>query len=552
MKLKIANFINKFSAKPAVNQWLWLEHSEGADDLAIIDKSTQAIAELSNNEAHTDTERLAQALMIDEKNQIRLKNITTQFSKVEMLKMDLEKRTFDSAYYYYRQLFNLYQKLIINFFEGNQKENFAYSQLAILFASAMRVAGNMIKWRLFLQQTPPDKLWMQVHILYQLASEESLLNQDVSIYKDDASTTINTIYVYACMIDGMATMNFSRQQVEFVAILLNQWLGKIQPDASYTKNLHVMTADFSQDRGGRRLRMVTDNPNFRFWEVDAFCKKVSQALDTLLKNDTNITLDLPSHVNNKNAPEVFKKLLAEWSKTDYQRQRRTEERFDVSKVGVVAHGLEAITSKIRALKQTNDKPFDDASHNSLDIRLAAASKAQFPDVYDMGIGSEKWKIVNESPKGFGAIASAQPDSWVKQGALVALTFSKSGKASYYVGVIRFNKQLKTNEFQIGVELFSSYTLYAQVTHASAKIDKLSGTVSAFSNTNFDIPLAFPALYLPFEEGVSASDTVIMPRLEFKANSEYIFTIAGKPKSVRLGDAIETKGDWTRAICFTAL
>ena len=195
MKLQIANFMNKFSAKSAVDPWLWLNYSEGADDLAIIEKSTKLISELSNSENHTDTERLEQAFIIDEKNQTRLRNITTQFSKVEMLKMDLEKRTFDSAYYWYRQLFNLYQKLIINFFESHQKETFAYSQLAKLFAIAMRVAGNMIKWRLFLQQTPPDKLWLQVHILYQLASEESSLNQDISVYKDEASTTINSIYI---------------------------------------------------------------------------------------------------------------------------------------------------------------------------------------------------------------------------------------------------------------------------------------------------------------------------------------------------------------------
>ncbi len=554
MKFKITSFINKLSAKPAVNNYSWLEHSDGADDLAIIEKSTQVIADLVNNDELTDADRLEQALIIDEKNQRRLKDITTQFSKVEALKAELEKKTFDSAYYYYRQLFNLYQKLIINFFESHQKETFSYNKLALLFASALRVASNMIKWRLFAQQTPPDKLWMQVHILYQLASEESLLNQEISVYPDEEKTTINSIYIYACMIDALSAMSFPRQQVEFVATLLNQWLGKPLPDATYTKNLHVMMTDFSQDRGGYRIRMVTDSANFRFWEVDVFCKKVNDILVLLQTNKDVSSFELPNHINIKLVPDVLKRILAEWSKTDYQRQRRHEERFNVSKVAVVAHGLEAVTAKVRAMKQTNDKAFEDASKASLDVRLATAaksSKAEIAAVYDMGIGSEKWQIVNESPKGFGAIAVAQPDSWVKQGALIALAFSKTNKTNF-VGVIRFNKQLKTNEFQIGVELFSSHALYAQVTHAGAKADKLAGASSQFSNTNYEIPLSFSALYIPMEEGVSVSNSVILPRLEFKANSDYVFTIAAKTTTVRVGEAIETKGDWTRAMCFTAL
>ena len=551
MKFKVANFIDKLFQKPAVDPWLWLEHAEGTDDLGIIERSTHYIAELAKNDEYNDAERLVKALIVDEKNQYRLKEITTQFSKVEILTAELEKRAFDSAYYYYRQLFNLYQKLIINFFESHQKETFAYSQLAIVLASAIRVSGHMVKWRLYLQQTPPDKLWLQVHILYQLATEESLLNQDITIHKGEESTTINTTYVTVCMIDAMSTMNFSRQHVEFVAALLNQWLGKIQPDTNYSKNLHVMMTDFSQDRGARRLRVVTDNPNFRFWEVDAFCEKVSHALDDLNNDETMSKNELPTNINIKFVPDILKKLLGEWSKTEYQRQRRVEVRINTSKVGVIAHGLPAVASKIKVIKQTNDKAFEEASKHSLDVRLATAPKAQIPEVYDMGIGTEKWQIVNESPKGFGAISSAQPDAWVKQGVLVALTFSRMGRTTY-IGVIRFNKQFKTNQFQIGVELFSSNALYAQVTHAKPKGDKLSSPSVQFESISLETTMAFHALYLPPEEDISEVSSVILPRLEFKANADYIFTIAGSQTIVRIGDAIETKGDWTRAVCFTTL
>lgn len=551
MKFKVANFIDKLFQKPAVDPWLWLEHAEGTDDLGIIERSTHYIAELAKNDEYNDAERLVKALIVDEKNQYRLKEITTQFSKVEILTAELEKRAFDSAYYYYRQLFNLYQKLIINFFESHQKETFAYSQLAIVLASAIRVSGHMVKWRLYLQQTPPDKLWLQVHILYQLASEESLLNQDITIHKGEESTTINTTYITVCMIDAMSTMNFSRQHVEFVATLLNRWLGKIQPDTNYSKNLHVMMTDFSQDRGARRLRVVTDNPNFRFWEVDAFCEKVSHALDDLNNDETMSKNELPTNINIKFVPDILKKLLGEWSKTEYQRQRRVEVRINTSKVGVIAHGLPAVASKIKVIKQTNDKAFEEASKHSLDVRLATAPKAQIAEVYDMGIGTEKWQIVNESPKGFGAISSAQPDAWVKQGVLVALTFSRMGRTTY-IGVIRFNKQFKTNQFQIGVELFSSNALYAQVTHAKPKGDKLSSPSVQFESISLETTMAFHALYLPPEEDISEVSSVILPRLEFKANADYIFTIAGSQTIVRIGDAIETKGDWTRAVCFTTL
>ena len=524
MKLKIVNFIDKLFAKPIVDPWLWLENSEGADDLEIIEKSTHLLSNLINSDEYTDTERLEKALIIDEKNQLRLKDITKQFSKVEILKDELDKKTFNSAYYYYRYLFNLYQKLIINYFENHQKQILAHNRLPILFASAIHVAGKMIKWRLYLQQTPPDKLWLQVHILYQLATEESYLNQDIRIYKGEDSTSINAIYTYICMIDAMSTMNFSRQEVEFVATLLNQWLGKIQPDINFNNNLHVMMTDFSQDRGARRIRIAADNPNFLFWEVDDFCKKVSLTLDELYNHKTISEINVPVYFNISLVPEILKKLLAEWSKTEYKRQRRDEERFDISKIGRVDHGLEAVASKVRRTNQTNFNP--------LDLHIASASKAKIADVYDMGIGAENWQIVNKSPRGFGAVATAQPNTWVKQGALIALTFSGADKGTF-VGVIRFNKQLKTNQFQIGIELFSSHSLYAQATHANSRT-------------------AFHAIYLPIEKGISITNSVILPRLEFKANSDYTFTMPDKTISISLGDAIETKADWTRAVCLTTI
>ena len=56
---------------------------------------------------------------------------------------------------------------------------------------------------------------------------------------------------------------------------------------------------------------------------------------------------------------------------------------------------------------------------------------------------------------------------------------------------------------------------------------------------------FSGIYLPIEAGHSDSSTLILPKINFRANANYAITIAGSPKHVLLGQAIESRDDWVK-------
>ena len=56
---------------------------------------------------------------------------------------------------------------------------------------------------------------------------------------------------------------------------------------------------------------------------------------------------------------------------------------------------------------------------------------------------------------------------------------------------------------------------------------------------------FSGIYLLIEAGHSDSSVLILPKINFRANANYAVTIAGSPKHVLLGQAIESRDDWVK-------
>jgi hypothetical protein len=56
---------------------------------------------------------------------------------------------------------------------------------------------------------------------------------------------------------------------------------------------------------------------------------------------------------------------------------------------------------------------------------------------------------------------------------------------------------------------------------------------------------FSGIYLPIEAGLSDSSMMILPKMNYRANTSYAITIDGSPKRILLEEPIESHDDWVK-------
>ena len=125
-----------------------------------------------------------------------------------------------------------------------------------------------------------------------------------------------------------------------------------------------------------------------------------------------------------------------------------------------------------------------------------------------------------------------------------------------IGMIRSVKPTMGSQLRVGIEIISQHPTWVQLRQAHS--------VEAFPNTEIDInPLTginvkntaatidiglFSGIYLPIEAGLSELSMLILPKMNYRANTNYVIKIDGSPKRVLLGEPIESRDDWVKVVC----
>lgn len=529
----------------------WLNDLDKMDEISALQFVTQHLSIECSLSRFSEAQQLEEVLAVDQKCHTRLETITFQYSRFEHSNTEVENDLYEAVTNYYRQLFSTYKHLIRTYIKMYpEKVIFSTLQMPMLLGRAMHAAVCMNKWRYFHQQTAPAKSWRHINAIYKIAEHESITDFNFNLYADEEETNIAAMFVQAAMLDTLLQSGLSRKQIEISAQLLMKWMPDVEVSERYIQEKHLFYIDLSSDSGAKRIRQFEPSPGCRYWETDALCEKMTDVILRIENNQSIKHFSLNRLASSQALLEVLLKLRAEWSRSDYRRQRRQAKRFKVTKTASVIHGFEPICNQVRTMASATKPVATQYVENgqSLDERLAEhrMSSANGPTSFYRGTGGENWVVTDESEGGYCALLGREIKPWVKPGVLVCFTFPENHN-EIVIAEIRSVKQQGNGQHRVGLETISKKAVWVQMSCLQHRIEKqlTPDYVVDYAPSSDMRSAAFCGLYIPPENGITEKPGLIIPLTEFQPHTSYRIGYLDQEATIQLTTSVREQDDWVR-------
>jgi len=524
----------------------WMSDLAEMDDISAIRLSAQYVKPLADDENLSTDQKLDIILELEEINQPRLDKLSHQFANLANLKADLETNITEACYNYSRQSY-IYHLKLVELVISPVKAALTEEKLLLLLVRTLNTAFNMLKWRAFLQQNQPTKIWLQTFLLYKIAHTKNLLNTPVEQFPLSPATTLAASIVQLCMFGQLKNASLDRQHIHATDKILHTWLTHAHISAEHTPEQYLFYVDLTKDSEAKRMRHFEPTENCRYWELNDLEKRITTAITVSARGEMPESLILSKLDNAAVINETLSILHAEWSKEDYVRQRRSEEREATSELAKVKAGISRICDQVLSANQLNSGLQLSKQANSLKDLIARQST--FNQSNELGIDSaslDTWIITDRSVRGLGARVNKYANTLARTKKLIGLTFDDD-PTSVSIGIIRAVKPTQGTQLRVGIEVLSNLAIWTQMKLSrdndvfAAEIDLANKKADEMqSNTNIS-----PGIYLPKESGISEQATIIMPKMNFRPDTEYTMLFNGKTKRVKFDQPIQSHDDWVQ-------
>ncbi len=550
MKNIIGQLFGFASNKKPEAQFGWIDNLAEMDDVGALKYSYQQLA-LIIAQMQTDESLDYRAVMdllisLEDVNFVRLEKLSNQFVQVENLKPEIEVNLSDTCYNYCRQVYIAHLKVIEQVLNPNKYILEGHLPI-IIIARAIFAAMNMMKWRMLTQSNPPTKMWIQIYMLYRIASQQALLNMPIELFKLSPSTTLSAYFVQVCMLGQLVQSNLSKQQVDIAYRILTTWLTRALISKNETPEQHLFYIDLEKDAAAKRMRNFEPNEQCRYWELDELEKLITIALTVTDRGEIPDSLKLAKLDNAKRLNSTLNIMLAEWTKSNYVRQRRKEERQATSKTAKVNAGILNICNQVLQANQISSGLRLSRDGQSFDERLRGHTVLTQSTGLGVNSGSlDTWIVTDESPHGLGTRVNKYANILARPDKLIALIMDED-PGQTVIGMIRGVKPTTGNQLKVGIEIMSRHPIWVQLkqlregesfTDAASQMQANKQLSSVESGVFFGV-------YLPIESGLSSVSTLILPKIHYRPNVFYAVNISSSPKHTKLGEPIESRDDWIK-------
>jgi len=521
----------------------WLDDLPAGDHLGLLDAVQKRLQDLSVQEVKPNQAMMRALMAIDHRSAPSVAALTLQYCRAPTLPVEVDERLWQCVVSHYRILASNYQRLL-DAYVGQGDHGLDAADLPHILLNLMDCQRNLVKWRYFRYQPMVEGGWLKLHGLYQLAESRGCALTSVSRYPDTPHATIMACYLETLMLGTLNHTNMQKVEIELLASWLGWWCSGITLSADYDAARHLFFVNLNEDRSGRRLRNTEPAADYRYWELDAVEQQIV-GLKQSLTQPGQSKLALLQGVRQADALNLIEHLLGEWSRNDYQRQRRLDEREGVEKLAQLVNGILNVCQQVKnvayARVRGREGHFEATPIGADAISVSDDSE---PGVASAGGGAEKWHIENESRYGLGAVVNAELNLWLKPGKLIALD-DQFNHDMTPVGVVRSIKQLGGNQRYVGIELLSHTPAYVRMRSLAAAREYFAADIFTAATLTTQGPPPFPALYLPKDEERAIPSSLLMPVIEFVDGGYYELRTDRSAYQVRLGQVMEQKDDWVR-------
>lgn len=557
----LKKIFNPLSTQRRLDNFAWSKDLDALDDIGAIEYCTKRLNEDVKKNAFNNAQYVNALIAIDEKVHITVEKITAHYINIDHLSAELEARIANAVFLYHRLQFLIYNTLI---------EKLAPSQpdtLPIMLARAISNATEMVKWRFYSYQSAPVNVWLQISKLYLIAEKLAMLDEPIQVYADQASMTIASAYINACMLGNLQSLSFQRKQLQLVSQKLSDWTSKISIQSQFNQAQHLFYVDTASDAPAKRIRNFKPADSYRYWSLDKVHLKIELCLSMIEYQMQPQPTDMKELISNKYAISTLETLRSEWSHIKYKRQRRSTERVKTDKLATAHFGFEGVCNFIKKREaiqvQLGKRAY--SGERSFEERLASHYLPKDyvePSVIYFNLEANQSTIVDESSIGFGMHLSKQASN-VCLGMLVGVVIAEQ-KDDIRIGVICSIKPSVGDELHVGISLLSAAAFSAEcklIPAASTAIFSPANTKDIVSDSPFKVSPAFnntveftnhhtgfSCLYLPKELSTSKQDSLIISKPHYNVKNTYLINISDvntpvKPKQVKLTEILSYHDNW---------
>ena len=550
MKNIIQQIFGSTLAKKSHSQFAWVDDIADMDDLVALKFCHQHLAiivgHMQTDEDFDFKAALNLLIHLEDLNFERLEKLSAQFVHVENLKPELEINISETCYNYCRQSYIAHLK-VIEKVSNPSKFKLDGNMPIIVIARAVYAATHMMKWRMYTQANPPTKMWLQLFMLYRIASQQQLLTLPIALFKQTPLTTLSAYFIQLFMLGNLVQENLHKQQVDVACRILKNWLTRAHISKHYTPEQYLFFVDLEQDLPAKRMRNFEPNEQCRYWELDELEKQIRVGITVTDRGEMPESL-LGAKIDNVNKlNDTLNIMLSDWTKTDYVRQRRKEPRYATSKNAKVTAGIANICNQvhqanqvINGLQKTKDgKSFEERMQTRIPL-------TQLGGISINSASLDTWIITDESPHGLGTRVNKYANILARPDKLIGLMIDEDPN-QLIIGIIRGVKPTAGNQLKVGIEIMSQHPVWVQMRQLSSQ-EIFSDTVA----TLFDVPDElrmdaglFAGIYMPIEAGISSVSSLLIPKSHYRPNSSYAVSIADSYKRALLGAPIESRDDWVK-------
>lgn len=546
MNKLLTRLLGKKTEKESQKYITWLADLADMDDIAALKLSTRQISILFDEPSISLNQKIDLIIELEDINQKRLEKLSSQFVGLSNIKPDLENNIAESCYSYCRQVYIFHLKLIETVINPIKSKLNEEGQL-LLIARAINAATNMLKWRAFVQQNPPAKVWLQIYLLYKIAYKQNLLNIPIELFPLSPATTISAFIVQITMFGQLKNAGLDKQQTEAALKIMRSLLTHAHISQRFNPEQYLFFIDLEQDVEAKRMRQLEPNNHYRYWELDDLEKQLLIAITVTDRGEFPDSL-IFSKIND---PQLLNETLsimhAEWTKKEYVRQRRRESREATSKNAKVKAGIFEICDQVLHANQISNGLTLSRQGKSLDNHFLGHYTLNQSSGLTVDSGSlDTWIITDQSKHGLGARVNKYANTLARQKKLVALVFDDDPTKTC-LGIIRAVKATQGNQLRVGIEIISNLAVWSQL-KPMYEDNTFANKISKNSRSQYDTHIhtnLFPAIYLPKEDGISDQATMIIPKINYSPHTQYTVYLGGKTKRTELEEPIESNDDWVK-------
>ncbi len=509
-------------------------------------KCQQAIAnELKRFNAHSTQytkDRLAIFMLLDEKSRGPQDTLARQYLRNPRMSRQVESQLWHAVYGLYWETARGYHAFVLHLARETGR-NHHDGLIPLITLRAIRVMGQLLKWRAIRYLPAAAKLWLWLHNLYRIAETEGFHRQPQRIYAEDASEcNCETAYLHILMVDLANSGSLYPRQFDLLDHWLCGWHGMLKLDDRFDANVHTFVVDLSADHGPRRVRKPESAKPLRFWATADLLQKMQATRTALREGRAPIQLGLTEIGRTGESLELLDYLQHRWAALEAREQRRAP-RASVKRLADVVHGLNAIVNQIKAADRhagvspygigLNYNEADDVQVYGFitDRTRERASQMHAPPT-PISPDVERWVMHDESEYGYGAIIEARDKDWLRVGALIGIKAHDVDK--WKIGIVRRLSRINEDTSSIGIETLAEMPTLAMLYETATPGHAANG----FDNNG----MPHPSLWLG-----SDPNSIVIDPVHFTPGKVFEVHDATERKFIALGNPLEHSEGWMRVI-----